>query len=142
VIPTSGAISIHMGQCAAIAEIECGQSGEHSLFAAPDGQSHVQPKLVLYKHDPWAGPVKGRCAGEAAGRGRDGLEEEADEEGKWEDKEKGTEGGRAGGGLGVDAGSLGRVSNSAASVLLSLSGKVVDGWDNGGNRKRQRGSAT
>jgi hypothetical protein len=64
VIPTSGGISRHMDLCAAIAEIESGENVENSLFDAPDGQSHVQPTVVVFKRDPWAGLLRKQGGGE------------------------------------------------------------------------------
>ena len=49
----AGAILSHIDQCAAIAELESGEDVEDSLFAPPNGQSHVKPTLTLYKRDHW-----------------------------------------------------------------------------------------
>jgi hypothetical protein len=45
---TSGEISGHMAECAAIAEIESGEKVEHSLFDPPPGQSRVRAKVVAF----------------------------------------------------------------------------------------------
>lgn len=45
-INTSGGIAVHLRQCAAIAEIESEEIVENSLFAPPEGQSHVKSKTV------------------------------------------------------------------------------------------------
>ena len=67
VIPKSGAISSHMEQCAAIAEIESGEILETSLLAAPEGKTHIQPTLIVYNGDPWANEVL-KPAGSLVGR--------------------------------------------------------------------------
>jgi hypothetical protein len=58
VIGTSGAITNHMQQCAAIAEIELGGNVENSLFDAADGDSHVKSTVVLFNGDPWVDVVR------------------------------------------------------------------------------------
>jgi hypothetical protein len=65
VIKTSGAISSHMQQCAAIAEIESGENVETSLLMVrDDGASVVKRTDVLYKRDPLVDVVIKRSSNE------------------------------------------------------------------------------
>jgi hypothetical protein len=108
VIPTSGAISIHVQQCAAIAEIESGETVENSLLAAPDGESHVKPAVVFFKRDPWADVATKKGGGEEDKETKD-IEEGRKMEGRGTDDNR------------TDAGSTGTFSTSGAlDVLLSF----------------------
>jgi hypothetical protein len=112
-----------MQQCAAIAEIESGDSVENSLLAAPDGFSYVKPIVVLFKRDPWADTVM-----KQGGREGDKETKDTEEEGKKEGNEDR-----------LRAGSTGALSGSdvALAGLLSLNAskcrKAFDGVANTGN---------
>jgi hypothetical protein len=86
VIPTCVAISGHLQQCAATAELESGENVENSLLAGPDGESHVQPTVVVFKQDPWVDFVtkQGSRKGDQETKER---EEERKEEGRTKKKE-------------------------------------------------------
>jgi hypothetical protein len=51
IIRTSEEVAPHMKECPAIAELMTGKiAGEKSLFTPPEGQTHVTPKSMIYKH--------------------------------------------------------------------------------------------
>lgn len=54
----------HIEQCAAIAEIEAeiesGETAENSLFAVPEGKSHVQSTLMFFNDDECPDAVRAR----------------------------------------------------------------------------------
>jgi hypothetical protein len=51
IITTSEGVTPHMKECPAIAELMTGKiTGEKSLFTPPEGQTHVTPKSMIYKH--------------------------------------------------------------------------------------------
>jgi hypothetical protein len=51
IIRTSEEVTPHMKECPAIAELMTGKiTGEKSLFTPPEGQTHVTPKSMIYKH--------------------------------------------------------------------------------------------
>ena len=89
VITTSGAISSHMEECRAIAEIESGESVENSLFAAPDGETHVKPRVILFNGDPWADVVTKEGDSKGDKETKDIEEEEGKKEGREKNQEEG-----------------------------------------------------
>jgi len=117
VIPQASGIVCHMEECAAIAEIESGETVENSLFAPPAGKTHVESVVMLYKRDPWrpGGPKDG---GGDREKERKDLQEEGKKEGREKCQEEGSseecrEGGKDG------AGSLSSCE-AMAGALLSL----------------------
>lgn len=131
-IPTCVAISGHLKQCAAIAEIESGEEVENSLLAGPNGESHVQPTVVVFKQDPWADFVSGKGDQETKER-----EEERRKAGRGKNQEEGMGRKCKKGGTdddSIDAASAGRLSTSGALKCRrdensenKLLGKVLDG---------------
>jgi hypothetical protein len=113
-----------MEQCAAIAEIESGETVENSLFAAPDGQSCVKAALtIVSKHDPWARVVAKPGGGDEDKETKDLEKGGKKDEGKNEEEGTGPKSGD--GGMdddGTDAGSTCTLSTreSLAAALLSL----------------------
>lgn len=69
----------HIEQCAAIAEIEAemetGETAENSLFAVPEGKSHVQSTMMFFNDDLCPDTVM-----EKRGRGRDKERKDMTEE--------------------------------------------------------------
>ena len=112
-IPTSGGISVHVGQCAAIAEILSGESVENSLFAPPEGRTHIKSTLVLYDRDPWPNVVP-----------RQGGSERDKEETEEEGRKEGTGENRTGGNLkgdDEDSSTVGSTSDGGSPLTLSAS---------------------
>jgi hypothetical protein len=74
----------HIEQCAAIAEIEAeietGVTAENSLFAVPEGMSHVQSTIMFFNDD--------ECPDDLRARRRDKERKEKREERKTERKRK------------------------------------------------------
>jgi hypothetical protein len=117
VIPNSGAISPHMDQCPAIAEVVSGVDVENSLLDAADGEPYVKPVMILYSLDPWAKRARARklLARERAKE----TKEEGEKKGRGPSQEEGMGGTDEDSTL--DAGSRGVSSISVASAaLLSL----------------------
>ncbi len=69
----------HIKQCAAIAEIEAeiesGETAENSLFAVPEGKSHVQSTMMFFNDDLCPDTVM-----QGRGRGRDKERKDTNEE--------------------------------------------------------------
>jgi hypothetical protein len=145
VILTSVAISGHLQQCAATAKIESRENVENSLLAVPDGESHVQPTVVVFKRDPWADFVTKQGGGKGDQETKE-REEGGRKEGRGKNQEEGMGPKCKNGGMdddSIDAGSAWTLLTSGAlAALLSLnaskcrrgkisknklSGKVLDG---------------
>jgi hypothetical protein len=77
----------HIEQCAAIAEIEAemesGETAENSLFAVPEGKSHVQSTMMFFNDDLCPDAVT-----QGFGRGRDKESKDTKEERKKERRRK------------------------------------------------------
>jgi hypothetical protein len=129
IIRTSEEVTPHMKECPAIAELMTGKiTGEKSLFTPPEGQTHVTPKSMIYKHLE-SGVLKWEELSD---------ENESDEENERSDERKGAEERReTKRRRSPDDNDL----ETAATALLSLyedrkkRRKVGDGKDNKGSRK-------
>ena len=77
----------HIEQCAAIAEIEAelesGETAENSLFAVPEGKSHVQSTMMFFDNNLSPDTVT-----QGRGRGRDKERKDTKEERKKETRQK------------------------------------------------------
>jgi hypothetical protein len=90
---------------------------ENSLFNAPDGQSHVQPTVVVFKRDPWADLLRKQGGGEGD-KGTKEREGGSKTEGGGKDQEEGK--GRIGEDRGTDDDSVGAASPDTLSASVAM----------------------
>jgi hypothetical protein len=149
VIPKPGGIVPHLEQCAAIAEIDSGETVENSLLAPPEGRSSVRSACYLYKHRPLAVPFLQPGSNRRDKETTD-LEQQGEKEGTQKDRLEGTAGilqkekeDRPFAVAGISgAGSSVPFTESAASVaLLSLNGKESKFGAAGGPMPRIEGGS-
>jgi hypothetical protein len=81
----------HIEQCAAIAEIEAeiqsGETAEDSLFAVPEGMSHVQSAMMFFNKDVCPADTVTEGRGGGRDKERKGTKEEQKKDRRRKDQE-------------------------------------------------------